>query len=329
MNNKNKATAIVLGIFSIVVVTTGASFAFFSYSRTGTTKTTITTGDIEFSYFERENNLTISDQYPLADSIGSVDANNMYKFEVRMSGANSNGGYKPVKYNVSLVSNNTGTNNFTNDQIKFSLKRKYISGSYSNQSYVADTSETQGRKLSSLVGMNAGETDGTGIALADQIIWDNEIHEYELRTWISNDVNYSNTVDGQDNATSNGKYNSYTYSLRVKVDGELVSNYETENVIESVTKTDTGIKVNFLSTTQVSKYALTNSKDMPQESEWQNYNTAMNDRKAKVLKVDTSGANLYPFEFNFEIASVTKTRYYLHIMDNENRYSKYTVLVEE
>ena len=59
MDRKNELLMSVLGVFALVIVTVGASYAFFSYSRTGTTTNTVTSGNIEFT-FRDERTVNIS-----------------------------------------------------------------------------------------------------------------------------------------------------------------------------------------------------------------------------------------------------------------------------
>ena len=87
LNNKNNASskkyAIVFGIFALVIVTTAASFAFFTYSRTGETTTTITSGDIEFTYKEGED-AGLANAFPVSDEVGAQDESEEYTFTVNM-----------------------------------------------------------------------------------------------------------------------------------------------------------------------------------------------------------------------------------------------------
>ena len=109
--NKNKTLLIVLGIFALVIVTTAASFAFFTYSRVGSTTSTVISGDIEFSYIEGES-ATLTNAFPVKDSIGAIDETGEYEFQVKMKSSSEN---VKVDYNVYLVDNNGGSDNyFTN-----------------------------------------------------------------------------------------------------------------------------------------------------------------------------------------------------------------------
>ena len=219
-NLKNKRTAIILGIFALVIITTAASFAFFTYSRVGTTTSTIISGDIEFT-FEEGASAGLANAFPVSDSVGAKDTSEEYTFTVNLKSSSAT---NKATYNVYLLDNNdeAGVNYFTNDQIKFALIKDGV--------YVANTTAESGVKLSSITGFDEGTTQGEGLVLQDQEISAGTTNEFKLRIWISDDVNYSNTTLTDDNTdvnndaqTSTGKYNSFKYSLKVKVTSSAVN----------------------------------------------------------------------------------------------------------
>jgi len=211
MKNNNKTLMIILGIFALIIVTTAASFAFFTYSRTGNTTATIISGDIEFSYIEGDS-AELTNAFPVADEVGAIDETGQYLFEVSMNSASD---AVKTSYNVHLVDNNDGVNDFTNEQIKFALIK--------NDVFVANTSATEGVTLTSINGFAESSSEGEGVVLADQEISANNTDYYKLRIWISDDVTYTN--DYQSDGTMVGKYNGYTYSLKVKVTAGSLNTY--------------------------------------------------------------------------------------------------------
>ena len=82
--NKKKTLMIILGIFALVIITSAASFAFFTYSRTGNTKATIISGDIEFSYIEGDS-AELTNAFPVDDEIGAIDESGEYDFQVKLN----------------------------------------------------------------------------------------------------------------------------------------------------------------------------------------------------------------------------------------------------
>lgn len=230
MDKKNQILMSVLGVFALVIVTVGVSYAFFSYSRVGETTNTITSGDIQFSYTEGAE-AKLENAFPVVDSIGAAETatDKVYTFTV----AGYQTGDAELKYNVTLLANNDGVAKaFTNDQIKISLKNT-TSGTY------AVGSASTGLKLSELTaasGTNefaAATSTGSCVVVsgADAV---QAGEDYELRMWISSDVDYSNTeltddtTDAENDAqTSVGKFNGYSYSLKVKVDAKGTNLYGT------------------------------------------------------------------------------------------------------
>ena len=88
--NKKKTTGIVLsviGVLSLVLITAGVTYAFFSYAKEGTTENTITTGTITFLYDEKEatgNGIKITEALPMSDTDGKAltGDNNVFDFQV-------------------------------------------------------------------------------------------------------------------------------------------------------------------------------------------------------------------------------------------------------
>lgn len=87
-NKKKKSTGLllsILGVISLVLITAGVTYAFFSYAKQGEKENVITTGTITFEYTEGANALTISDALPKSDSVGigenATDAN-VFQFNI-------------------------------------------------------------------------------------------------------------------------------------------------------------------------------------------------------------------------------------------------------
>ena len=267
VNNKNKTVGIVLGIFALVIVTTAASFAFFTYSRTGNTTTTITSGDIEFTY-EEGDSASLANAFPVSDKVGAQDTSEEYTFTVNMKSSST---ANKMNYNVYLLDANDAesANYFTNEQIKYALVK--------NGTYVAGTSSTTGRKLSQVPGFTAGSYEGEGLVLEDQEIMANTIDEYKLRIWISDDVNYSNTSTTDDGTTvdndseiSTGKYNGYKYSLKVKVGSGIDVEGATVLSVKNLNVNKFTMTVDLEDSKGLSAYAVTQSDTAPVSSsnEW-------------------------------------------------------------
>ncbi len=77
-NKKRKKTGLllsILGVMSLVLITAGVTYAFFSYAKEGQTTNTISTGTLEFTYTEVDDNsngILIQDALPMTDAEGKV-----------------------------------------------------------------------------------------------------------------------------------------------------------------------------------------------------------------------------------------------------------------
>ena len=307
--DNNKKYAIVFGIFALVIVTTAVSYAFFTYSRVGQTTTTITSGDIEFTYKEGED-ASLANAFPVSDSVGANDTSEEYTFTVNLKSTSAS---NKMNYNVYLLDANddANTNYFTNEQIKFALIKDNV--------FVAGTSATEGRKLSSVAGFTAGEHEGEGLVLESQEITAGKTDEYKLRIWISDDVNYSNTDRVDDNTdefndaqTSTGKYNGYKYSLKVKVTSEMGNTISISNLaVNNKTMTADLADPNGLSA-----YAVTTSQTAPasESTDW----IEITESTSKSNIVRTSTITTKSISYTVE----SNGTYYLHVKNKLNQTSK-------
>ena len=103
MNNK-KVRVSVLGILGIVLATIGVTYAFFSYSKTGTKENVIKTGAITFLYTEVDgigNGLGINDAMPMTDAQGKAQSN-YFDFKIT---SKKNNNYK-IPYTVTARMSN-------------------------------------------------------------------------------------------------------------------------------------------------------------------------------------------------------------------------------
>ena len=74
MSNKRQALIAVLGLLGITIITVGAAYAWFSYSKSGTKENTISAGTIKFHYEEGNSSIKLVDAVPMTDSQGMAQA---------------------------------------------------------------------------------------------------------------------------------------------------------------------------------------------------------------------------------------------------------------
>ena len=84
--DKKKKTGLllsILGVISLILITAGVTYAFFSYAKQGTTENTIRTGTITFVYNEKTSTgLNIENALPKSDTVGMTENANGFEFTV-------------------------------------------------------------------------------------------------------------------------------------------------------------------------------------------------------------------------------------------------------
>lgn len=306
---KKKTIILMLSVFAIVLVTVSASYAIFSYTRTGKVNI-IQMGDIEFAMLDGDN-VSLSNEFPESDEDGNK--NEAYTFTVK----NTSSEGMNISYNLYLISNNEeeNVNYFTNEQIKFSLVK--------NNAYVADTTSTKGKKLYELEGFDAGNTSGRGLALKNQVIEAGTTDEYELRIWISDDVSYSGEID--EDGLMSGTYNNYQYSLKVQINASdsnittFISNIQVKN--------DGSVSLDVSDSKGIKAYAVTDSAVVPGESEWKDVSSvAFNNTNG--IQMMASSTNLVTKKtFSFKVDSIGI--YYFHVKNTDDIVTTEKIVVEK
>lgn len=105
MEKKNQVLMTVLGVFALVIVTVGVSYAFFTYSRTSTNTGTITAGSLNFGFTEDSNqNIQLENAEPIENTLAEAAVDStanvaVYKFNVTYNAS----GDATTKYTVELV----------------------------------------------------------------------------------------------------------------------------------------------------------------------------------------------------------------------------------
>jgi len=125
-NNSKQVLLSIIGIAVLVIAVVGVSFAFFSYSRTGTSNNVITTGQI-FMSFEETSQISLSNQFPMLDSEAIVTESGdvaYSNFTVTGYYSASTGG---IDYTVYAVEGDAGTsphvNRLADSEVSVYLKK--------------------------------------------------------------------------------------------------------------------------------------------------------------------------------------------------------------
>ena len=223
MKNKKKQIIITLiAIISLIVITVGVTYAFFNYSRTGTTDNVVKTGGITFLYTEVSGvgkGISLTDAYPVADSIGKVQTGEGKVFDFKVTSnisMNSSIGYQVT------ARKKTGST-LANNAVKVYLTE--VNGTeqellLSKYSELDQTDKVDSSKFDERILYEATVPANTA----------NYEKNFRLRMWVSDDTDFSD-----------GSMNDKTFTLTVNVyaDGKVVTdNLDTTNTLDSITVSD-------------------------------------------------------------------------------------------
>ena len=223
MKNKKKQIIITLiAIISLIVITVGVTYAFFNYAKEGTTDNTIQTGSITFLYTEVSGvgkGISLTDAYPVADSIGKVQVGEGKVFDFKVTSTismNSN-----IDYQVTARKKTGST--LANSAVKVYLTE--VNGTeqellLSKYSELSQTDKVDSSKFDERILYEATVPANTA----------NYEKNFRLRMWVSDDTDFSD-----------GSMNDKTFTLTVNVyaDGKVVTdNLDTTNTLDSITVSD-------------------------------------------------------------------------------------------
>ena len=194
-NDSKEILFSILGIFILVILVIGISFAAFSFSQTGEKTNTITTGTISMTYSEQDNGINLVNALPITDEQGKVlsGTNNVFDFTVTstINGNNS----VTVSYAITAVSSNSTVDN---SAIKIYL---------TNMDNDADSEILAPTKISSLTTTTGNEdynAPSGEFILSSGTMNSSNSHKYRLRMWVADD--YTDATGG-------------SYTLKVNVYG--------------------------------------------------------------------------------------------------------------
>lgn len=209
-NNSKQAILSIVGIAVLVIAVVGVSFAFFTYSKQGTTNNVITTGSIAFEFTETTNGLTLTNQFPQTVEEGKT--NDTFDFKVT---GNIPATMSPIAYTVYAVPGDAVADKtrMKNSEIDFYLTTTggTVATAYATGAPVGDTIDTTGLQIAS------GTIPASGSAVE---------HSYSMTMWVNDTVTISDTDTTKTyraSATGAGDravYSDLFYSFKVKVDAQ-------------------------------------------------------------------------------------------------------------
>ena len=209
-NNSKQAILSIVGIAVLVIAVVGVSFAFFTYSKQGTTNNVITTGSIAFEFTETTNGLTLTNQFPQTVEEGKT--NDTFDFKVT---GNIPTTMSPIAYTVYAVPGAAVADKtrMKNSEIDFYLTTTggTVATAYATGAAVGDTIDTTGLQIAS------GTIPASGSAVE---------HSYSMTMWVNDTVTISDTDTTKTyraSATGTGDravYSDLYYSFKVRVDAQ-------------------------------------------------------------------------------------------------------------
>lgn len=197
--NKKKSTGLllsILGVLSLVLITAGVTYAFFSYAKEGLTENTISTGTITFVYDEladqEGNQIKIENALPMSDSEGMAleGEKNVFNFKVTSTVS----GDASIPYEVT-ARKKSGT--LSEDQIKLYLES---TGSETNgENFTVANGEVKTYKdlTQTATEVPAGTVEKT-IYKGTVPGGSNYTQNFELRMWIAGDKDENGAYTGTD-----------------------------------------------------------------------------------------------------------------------------------
>jgi len=213
MNKKTALMVSVLGIISIVLVTAGVTFAFFSYAKQGTTENSIKTGSITFIYEEVDkqgSGISIENAFPVSDSTGKAQSatKEVFNFKVRSENGNFD-----IPYTI--TARMSDDSKLAQDAVKVYLtevvgdsETALLESIYED---LTDYSNAPNGKTEKVLHSTKVPAGSTGYE-----------KNYRLRMWIPSTIDFSPV---QENGVDKYPYNDkkFTLTINVYANAEVVS----------------------------------------------------------------------------------------------------------
>ena len=195
-NNSKEVLLSALGVFILVLVVIGVSFAAFNFSQSGEVNNTITTGTINMTYSEPENGINLVDALPMSDEQGRSlsGTNNVFDFTIDTTINGS--GQTTINYAITAVK--------VSSTVDDSAIKVYLT----NMDNSADSEILAPTKISELdvtTGSENYQAPSGEFILSTGTLTSSVSHSYRLRMWVADD--FSTLTD------------SGMYSLKVNVYG--------------------------------------------------------------------------------------------------------------
>lgn len=180
--NGKKVLLAMIGVFGLILITTGATLAFFSYTRTGSTENTISSGSIDFVYTEVDKagrGIQLTDALPMSDTEGKAltGSGNVFNFTISSHASTD----IEIPYTISLRKSGDAIDNIVKVYLTDENDRELVAPTIFNQ-------------LPKLDG-----TTNTDTSVQERVLFTDTVDEdntpynksFKLRMWISDQANFS------------------------------------------------------------------------------------------------------------------------------------------
>ena len=207
MKNKKSLLLSVIAVVMLLVITIGVSYAFFSYTKKGTTENSIKTGTITFLYTEVTGvgkGIKIEDSLPISDDQGKLltGSGNVFEFKITSDTLSNTS----IPYEVTARK----SSNSTLDEKAVKVYLTEVDG---------EESELLLDNYSNLKGTDTNVPEG----IVEKTLYKGKVpanttkyeKNFKLRMWLDDGIDFSPVKDEDGNDTY--PYNGKTFTLTVNV----------------------------------------------------------------------------------------------------------------
>ena len=239
MNNKSRQIIVsLLGIASLLLITTGVTYAVFTYTKLGTTDNTVTTGTLKFIYTENSgggNGITMTNAFPISDSQGKLLEGNDNIFDFKVQATNTGDTIMP--YEVTLRKSSDST-------LDSSVVKVYLTDTTDTTERVLVAPTKYNQLADTKVEVN-GNIEKTLYQSTIKANTTNYEKSFRLRIWIDENTDFSPTKDSSGNQVY--PYNDKTFKATVNVYSNVDIEKETTAYKETILNgTDPVLKDNLI-----------------------------------------------------------------------------------
>ena len=179
-NKKRQGLLVVLSLLSILLITAGVTYAFFSYTRSGSTENSISSGSISFLYTENTKigkGIMLQDAISMTDAQGKLQSGEGRVFEFSITSKTGTSIAVPYEVTARMSSDS----NLDPSVVKLYLEKGNEEVLLSKYSELPQTSNQTGNNVVEKVIYNGKVPRGSS----------NYSESFKLRMWIDEETEFS------------------------------------------------------------------------------------------------------------------------------------------